>query len=375
MAEQPPLTSSELKGEQVKPVTGPELWRVIALCLVLTAAANATARWAVDAFSPNQGFRVYKTKWKQLLALTEPVDWLALGDSSANQGVDPEFLERHLGGRAINLATIADASATVEAWMLQQYIARFGPPRGVVLVHVYDMWQRPFQDQLLADTPLPWGYWNTMEPHVEMGLQRMLEVAKFRYLPLYTRQESLLLLLHGQTDFDEPAEINDGGFMQVMRAKPRMVARDVQEHLAFTRRNTFRMTDENRRALDTISDLANRYNFDVFLVNSPLYFAVYQDEAFRAYYEQVADALNLWVAGNRHFHYVFQQPMLFPSDVMRNIDHVTVAGARRYSEELARRLETLVRAADETELSPRNDVDRLKVTGSGEASRKLDVMR
>ena len=357
MAEQSALTSSELKGERVKPVTRKELALVIGLCVVLAAGANSAARWAVDTFAPNLGFRVYQTKWKQLLALSEPVDWLVLGDSSANQGVDPEFLERYLGGRAINLATIADASAVVEAWMLEQYIARFGPPRGVVLIHVYDMWQRPIQYQLLAETPLPWGYWNTMEPRVDMNFRQTMQVAEFRYLPLYARQDSLLLLLHGKTDFDERPVITDGGFMKVTRANPRSVATDVQEHLAFTRDNTFTMAEENQRALDTIAALADRYNFDLFLANAPLYSGVYDNQSFRAYYRQVVDALTTRFAGNRHFHYLFQQPMLFSIDVMRNVDHLTTAGARRYSEELARRLETLVPPNDEGRLLPGHGVD------------------
>jgi len=226
----------------------------------------------------------------------------------------------------------------------------------VVLIHVYDMWQRPFQYQLLAETPLPWGYWNTMEPRVGMNFRQTMQVAEFRYLPLYARQDSLLLLLHGKTDFDERPVITDRGFMRVTRANPRSVAADVQEHLAFTRDNTFTMAEENQRALDTIVALADRYNFDVFLANAPLYSGVYDNQTFRAYYQQVVDALTTRFAANRHFHYLFQQPMLFSIDVMRNVDHLTTRGAVRYSEELARRLETLVPPSDEGRLLPERGV-------------------
>lgn len=374
MSEQPALTSSELKGERLKPVTRRELAMVVGLCVVLAAGANFMARWAVDTFSPNLAFRVYQTKWQELLSLSEPVDWLVLGDSSANQGVDPELLERYIGGRTINLATIADASAVVETWMLQKYIARFGPPRGVVLIHVYDMWQRPLQYQLLAEAPLPWGYWNRMEPRIDIDLPGTMQVAGFRYFPLYTRQDSLFLLLHGRSDFDERPVITDHGFMKVTRAHPHTVTTDVQEHLAFTRDNTFTMTAENRRALDTIAALADRYNFDVYLANAPLYSGVYANQSFRAYYGQVVDALNTRFAGNRHFHYLFQQPMLFEIDVMQNVDHLTTAGARRYSEELGRRLEALLPPVNETELQPHHGNDRLKVTAARDTGRRRDAM-
>jgi hypothetical protein len=335
------LTSRELKGERIKLVTGRELMAVAVLTLAIVTCANVAARWAVDKLSPNLGFVVYQTKWTQLLSRSEPADWVVLGDSSANQGVDPRVLERDLGGTAVNLATLADATAVMDAWMLQRYIDRFGPPRAAVLVHVYDMWSRGFEYQLMAETPLPWGFWTGMEPRVDMGLRHTLQVAEFRYLPLYTRKESLLLLLHGETYAERPA-ITDSGFMSVTHASAHGVAADAREHLEFTRTHTFRISPENRRALDTIATLANRYNFDVFLANSPLYSGVYEDPAFRRYYEDVVGTLDTWVAANRHIHYLFEQPLRFSSDVMTNVDHVTAAAASRYSDELARRLSSLV---------------------------------
>ena len=105
------------------------------------------------------------------------------------------------------------------------------------------------------------------------------QVAAFRYLPLYTRQESLRPLLRGRTESGQRPTITERGFMKTAHANPHDVATDAREYLDFTRAHSFTMSAENRQALDTIAALADRYHFDVSLANAPLYSGVYEDDA------------------------------------------------------------------------------------------------
>jgi hypothetical protein len=332
--ERPCVEPSELKHERVKPVSARELRLVLALTVLIAVSANVFAGLVLDRRPANLGYELAKMKWGRLLALQQPVDWLVLGDSSGNQGVDPRVLATHLGGHAINLATIADMTAVNDVWMLDEYLRRFGPPRGVILVHVYDMWGRSILDQMVAEIPLPWGYWRRLEPRLPVGIARSGRLAALRYVPLYSRQDSLLALLRGTADDIFPP-FTDDGFMQVRRPSPRRVDADAREHLTFTRQPERIMSDDNRRALAAIGALSDHYGFEVFLASSPLYDRLYGDAVFRHYYDDVGERLRAWTRQSPHRHYVFTEPMLFSRDVMQNADHVTTAGAARYSDALA----------------------------------------
>ena len=336
----PYMSPDELKHERVQPVSAGELRRVLMLVVLFAVSANVLAGVVLRRWSPNFGYAVANMKWERLLTLHEPVDWLVLGDSTANQGVDPQVLATHLGGRALNLATIADMTAINDAWMLQEYVRRFGPPRGVILVHAYDMWSREVVDQTLGEVPLPWGYWWRLDPPLQVGFARAVRLAALRYVPLYARQDSLLALIRGTAPRDVPP-LTDGGFMEAWKAAPTQVDADAAEHLTFTRRGGRVLSDDNRRALAAIGALADEYGFEVFVASSPLYEPLYRDATFRGFYDKVGTRLKAWTNERPHRHYVFSKPVLFSRDVMQNADHVTTAGARHYTEVLAERIEAI----------------------------------
>jgi hypothetical protein len=331
----PHVTTAELKGEHLTPVSARDLKRLIALTLALVACGNLLAGWVLARWSPNIGYTVVREKWTMLQRLDQPADWLVLGDSSANQGVDPLVLEAHLGGRVVNLATVADMLALNDAWMLQYYIARFGPPRGVVLVHAYDMWERDARDQLLAEVPLPWGYWNNLQPTLTVDTWRALKLAELRYLPLYSRHDSLLMLIRGWWRPGDGPRFTPAGYMPVGEADPQQVDADMREHLAATDGRLFVMSADNRRALGHIGRLASAHNFDVFLAHAPLHDRLYAHDSFRAYLAQVTFSLEQWADDDPHRHFLFPAPILFSRDRMQNVDHLTVTGAARYTEVLA----------------------------------------
>ena len=90
---------------------------------------------------------------------------LILGDSSAAQGVDPEFWTNASGESAINLATIGDATVVNDAWMLETYLERFGRPNKVVIVHAYDIWHRELKQNVVVQIPFKF-IWNRLSPYV-----------------------------------------------------------------------------------------------------------------------------------------------------------------------------------------------------------------
>lgn len=161
-----------LPEEKIAPVTPRKILGSVVGCLLMLGAANYLADWFLTSYSSNGGYKIAQVKWSKLLTLQRPVDVLVLGDSTGLQGVDPTVLDQTLGGRSLNLCTVGNMLVVNSAWMLDQYIQRFGPPKQVVLVHTYDVWHRKVNSStrlLLAETPLPWGAWDAFEPEIDLG--------------------------------------------------------------------------------------------------------------------------------------------------------------------------------------------------------------
>ena len=104
----------------------------------------------------DSGVFLIRSKWNLLRDIDSPVEWLILGDSSANQGVIPDKFRSEYGGRVVNLGTVANALLIEDVWMLQDYIESHGAPKNVIVVHVYDMWVREADTSVFAH--VPWDY-------------------------------------------------------------------------------------------------------------------------------------------------------------------------------------------------------------------------
>ena len=308
--------------------------------LVLVFVVNLVAVWILQQDNTNLGVGVVRTKWEMLLSLEQPVDWLILGDSSAHQGVNPEVLNERFGVSSLNLATIGNLLVLNDAWMLDKYIERFGPPRNVVIVHVYDVWHREINGAPMADIPLRAGFWKRLNPRVEFSPRQVERFVRRRYFPLYVRNSTLSHRLLSPTASAETG-ILANGFTIRDKPNPDSVRRDKDEHLWFVRRNTFALSTPNSIALEHIAALAEKYEFDVYFANSPLYEGLYEDLDFREYYSHVQMMLNDFAKENERLHYVLRDPVTFSIEKMQNVDHVIYEGAISYSEKLVSEIQSL----------------------------------
>src|SRR5207253_10129783 len=157
-----------LPREAVPPAGWPQILCVWVLVCIIVAGINLTLQWSLNRFPINSGHGLVQAKWNLLKRLPAPIDVLVLGDSSGNQGVVPQLLGAALGGTTINACTLADALIVNDAWMLDLYIRRLGPPKRVILVHVYDVWERDISYDVWAQIPLPWGFWSDLDPRLSL---------------------------------------------------------------------------------------------------------------------------------------------------------------------------------------------------------------
>jgi hypothetical protein len=316
--------------------------------LVLLAVINVAAIQYLESHTSNYGYWVIHHKWQLLKKQDTPLDWLILGDSSANQGVIPGIITAETGKRAVNLGTIGNMLMVDNLLMVQHYLERFDHLEKVVIVHVPDMWNRDFDPYLLAQVPLPWGYWNEYEiarryVEAEEGIERYFFMD--RYLPLYSQNRSLrrniyTALTAWQSPFDQGYALDESGHFPAENAEPERVRLGAIDLAQFAAENEFRISEENLAAMDQLFRLAEERGFDVYIFNSPLYEGLLQEPAYLGYLEAQHGEMENLSAGYSRVHYI-RRVAAFPAELMQNPDHLTTLGAEQYTRWLIGELENI----------------------------------
>ena len=305
--------------------------------------ANVGANLYLKNFPENRGYWLIQQKWSMLLNLKQPVDWLILGDSSCNQGVIPQVLETELSGKAVNLCTIGDSLVLNNAWMLSQYIKKYGAPKNIILVHVYDVWAREINWTVTSQTPLAWGYWNQLEPNFQLSLPEKKEVFLNKYVPLYSQNTSLKKILQERDRLfkDKDFQLEENGFMAVTEPNTWEVEVDTQRHLNTAKNTDSSLSATNLKAIATIVKLAEQHKINVYIANSPIYQELYQHPDFQAYYNQVQKELQRNSDRSKNIHRIMAKPMTFSKEEMQNADHLIVSAAKSYTKQLGKEIKKL----------------------------------
>lgn len=305
--------------------------------------ANLGANFYLKNFPENVGYWLIKEKWSMLLNLEKPIDWLVLGDSSCNQGVIPQILETELSGKAVNLCTIGNSLVLNSSWMLSKHIQKYGAPKNIILINVYNVWAREINWNVTSQTPLAWGYWNQLEPNLQLSLPEQKAVFLNKYIPLYSQNTSLKNILRSRDRLFQAKFIplEEKGFMAVTEADIQNVELDAQRNIEALKNTDFSLSTTNQKSLEAIVELAERHKFNVYIANSPLYQELYQNQDFQVYYHQVQDKLQKYSDRSNNVHLIMTKPMTFRKEEMENADHLIVSSAKSYTRQLAEEIKKL----------------------------------
>jgi hypothetical protein len=327
----------KLPQESLLPSAWRRVWLELIGSLVILVAINFGMMWYLGNYTSNYGFWTIHQKWWLLEYLDEPVDWLILGDSSCNQGVMPSIFENELGETAVNLCTIGNLGTVNDLWMLEEYIDRFGPPRHVLIVHVYDIWHRPLDPVLFGQVPRPWGFWNEHTFGSALFEDEAVREEAFleRFVPLYSQTRAItsilrmsLMLQHNP--FKPGWHLEADGFLAATESHTDVVVNGALEHIQFVTENIFTISPTNDMAMQEIGVIADNYGFEVYLVNSPVYQGLYNNPAYQNYLNGLQQKLSEF---DRDSAYVFHIPAVrtFPAELMQNPDHLILPGAEQYT--------------------------------------------
>ncbi len=318
--------------------------RVLTLVLGMlgfVVLANGAARVALERHPVNRSNWLVREKWR-LLDRSAPAETLVLGDSSCSQGVNPAVLDRALATRSRNFCTIGNMLLVGDVWMLTEYLRLHGAPKRVIIVHVYDAWSRTQElvfAQLLGKIERPWGFWNRMDPPVDLDASELEEVAISRWFPLYGESTSLARLAKMPLEGAPPSfELDDAGFMRVTTPMPARVLQDAALHrrqLGAISNPVAALSEINRKALIRLGEIATQYKLDVVIAPAPIYDGLWNDPSIQKHVGLLQEQIQSTLASSR-VRVLVRAPLTFSADQMENVDHIVGDDAvRRYTQWLA----------------------------------------
>lgn len=323
--------AEKLPEEILKPFALKETAGLFAAILLVVALVNGFAIWFLKDHTSNRGYLLARRKWQMLLRLDPAVNWLILGDSSGNAAVVPAVLDRKLNVNSVNLCTVRWLSALNDIWMLETYLKRFGPPKGVLIVHNSDAWSGGIDEGLLARLPLPWGFWERFDASVNFDLSETTRIFLARYLPLYSQNQTLSDLFQFRWgSFVKEGSMDSKGYV-IHLPNPEGAGLEVRVQQEWFHENKFQLSSVNKLAWEYLVRLTEKYQFDVYLAPGPLYEDLYRDKDFRRYFGETQRTLKLMTFSHPRIHYL-STPTVVPKSEFESANHVVLSAARRYTE-------------------------------------------
>lgn len=279
----------------------------------------------------NLGYFLVHHKWDMLQSISQPVEWLILGDSSGNQGLDPRIISQRMGGNALNSCSIGDLILLNDAWMLQTYIQKYGAPSHVIHVHVYDIFCREINPAVIGQVPLQFEFWKHLKPEIQMKPHEKLQYLLSRYFPLFSQEKSLSKALNPLYS-DRKIQLHPDGFLTVFDSDPLLVSNDIMMHKAFLEAHDFSISPPNQQSLQVMAELAQTYQFSIHICASPIASTLAENSDFITYFKSEYDYLDSFSRQYQNIHVLFQNPISFPDFRMESADHLVSADdVRQYS--------------------------------------------
>ncbi|OQY43767.1 MAG: hypothetical protein B6242_14075 [Anaerolineaceae bacterium 4572_78] len=296
-------------------------------------------------YTTNLGYLLISYKWHLLQNMEEPVDWFIVGDSSCNQGLIPKTFTAELDGTAVNLCTMGFMGAIDSSWMLESYVAKFAPPKNVLIILAPINWQYGLDARVVGKIPLPWGFWKRLPPYVNLSFSEQKIVFLSRYAPFYTENDSFRqfaqrAILTPHKIFEKPQLLGDfsaDGYMKREEVKLDAAMFQIEAQLELVRTNPFTASEITKRTMEHVVSLAEQHNINVYIIHGPLSDEFYKHPDFQNYFVDVDVWLEKIAQQSDHVYYL-PQVVTFPAHEMEDTVHALHSAAQKYTKEIAKEI-------------------------------------
>lgn len=307
----------------------------LSVCLITILILNLLFYSYLDLQPPGikEGvFTVYtKVKWHNLLELEKPVDNIILGDSASWAAILTGITNDRLGGTTIQLGNVGGSSLLMDGWMLQEYINRFGAPRNVILLRIAASYEFLHNLEFIAAVPLEWGFWTRYKLEPDWQNNELLDLFLSKYAVIYSNSDVLRKrLLRPHKFFSHNEEVIFPSEYDGLNSNPQNIEKAVRQRPKEIYW-PFHPSEDAKRAIKFISDLANIHQFQLYILLAPECDIIFQDNA----RQQKVAAMQAFVSqftDNKYVHLIPDSPTLFPKEEMENHNHLANKGAHKYSQ-------------------------------------------
>jgi hypothetical protein len=309
---------------------------ILVACAVVFSL-NFISSQLLEYFTPNKGYQLIRKKWDILEKMESPADILVLGDSSGNQGVDTDLITELTGKSAVNLATIGNALALNNYWMLETYIKKFGKPECVINIHVYDTWYRNLNESVVSQIPMDTSDMLQQLTQIQLGIKPKFGYLLAKYIPSLGQNTSLKKLLMrpwAMAYMNQGIPLTVTGFYSSPKAKPKMVLKDTDNHKKFVSNNIFIPSKENTYALKKMGELSETLDFNLIFANSPVFEGLFSDENYKTYLSAVNEYIGRVTKKYKNIQLLYATQKTYRSSDMENADHLTSMAAKEYTLQL-----------------------------------------
>ncbi|MCU0664633.1 MAG: hypothetical protein MUC50_20205 [Myxococcota bacterium] len=312
----------------------------LSLAAVLFVGAEVGLRRYLTSHPSSVSAWLFDGKWNLLMSMDKGADWIILGDSSASFGIDRELFLAGTGESAANLATVAEALTVNDAWMLETYIDKFGPPKHVLLIRSARQWGLPVNEILATSVPLDYGYWERLDPALPFDTHAKWLYLVNRYAPFYKAPRTIRQLLEPPWQgLPDAAQIQPGGFLKFDGRPSSQLFDSVKQLAGQLESSGFSVSTPSLSGLAALARLAEKHGFHIYIAMAPVCRLVYLHPRFRQEHQRLAAQLTRLVAHSPYLHLLSRDPMLFTVTEMQNADHLLAPAATRYTAALVERLE------------------------------------
>lgn len=295
---------------------------LVSLLIIL----NATSCIFIFNHDPNYGYKIMKKKWNLISNQKEPVDWLILGDSSCNQGFDTDTALYKHGYTTLNLCTVGGGLLIDDGILLKEYYEKVGPPKqGVILIHVYDIWERSGGEAQIRSL-YPFGGTN-----VSKSLLTDIKANLLRIFVLYSKNKSILSLLANGLN-DTKFEFTQNGTMKMEKSQIETdTEQDSVEHINRLLENQTHINTSNLHDLNAIVSFVSDSKKDIHLFMSPMYNRTFEHTFFKHHYQKITQGINSFVQSRNLNIRLHLEPMLFDKNELEGIDHLLYGASKKYT--------------------------------------------
>lgn len=269
-------------------------------------------------------------KWNLIQKIKgKEISCLLIGDSSGNQGLVTDLFPNPES--TYNLCTIGDFILYDDVLMLKYLIDNQTIPKKIVIVHVYDVWERNLNKEGFQHTPVL-NFSNTSHlDFVSLSKTKQLELFRDKFFPIYSQKETVSQLILNPQTLLFSHYFTKNGFMPQEEVREKSVLSDVEGHKKAVFNNTFELSKENEKSFEYLITLIEKYKIPTYIIESPLAQELFDDADYKTYNYSIQEKLKSIAAKSDYLNFIAFDKRTFPASMMQSADHVTKKGAIIYT--------------------------------------------